>query len=102
MKKQLSELREAATEFAKVGGDATLNHFKQSFELEYKDDNSPVTNADKESERIIRDLINKHFPTHGIIGEEYGTENEDSDVVWVLDPIDGTKSFIHGDRKSVV
>lgn len=96
MKNQLSELREAATEFAKLGGDATLNHFKKSFKLEFKEDDSPVTNADREAERVIRSEINKHFPGHGIIGEEYGVENEDSEIVWVLDPIDGTKSFIHG------
>lgn len=96
MKNQLSELREAATEFAKSGGDATLNHFKKSFKLDFKEDDSPVTNADREAERVIRSEINKHFPEHGIIGEEYGVENEDSDIVWVLDPIDGTKSFIHG------
>lgn len=96
MKKQLSELREAATVFARLGGEATLNHFKKSFKLEFKEDDSPVTNADREAERVIRREINKNFPGHGIIGEEYGVENEDSEIVWVLDPIDGTKSFIHG------
>lgn len=92
----LSELRAAAEEFAKIGGDSTLNHFKKNFRLEFKSDQSPVTNADRESEKIIREKIKDHFPEHGIIGEEYGTENENSDIVWVLDPIDGTQSFIHG------
>lgn len=90
------ELRAAAVEFAKAGGDSTLDFFQKSFELEFKSDDSPVTSADRHAERTIRDLINKHFPGHGIIGEEFGTENVDSDVVWVLDPIDGTQSFIHG------
>ncbi|MCC5941098.1 MAG: histidinol-phosphatase [Balneolaceae bacterium] len=92
----LQQLLAAAIEFGKAGGDSTLNYFNKSFDLEFKKDQSPVTNADRESERIIRDLINEHFPEHGIIGEEFGKENEESDVVWVLDPIDGTQSFIHG------
>ena len=96
MSLSLTELREAAIEFAKAGGDSTLNYFKKSFDLEIKEDASPVTNADREAEAIIRKKIKKHFPGHGIIGEEFGAENEESEIVWVLDPIDGTKSFIHG------
>lgn len=96
MSTSLAELQQAAEEFAKLGGNTTLNYFKKSFQLERKSDQSPVTNADREAESIIREQIRKHFPGHGIIGEEFGTENEDSEVVWVLDPIDGTKSFIHG------
>lgn len=92
----LSELRTAAVEFAKMGGDSTLSYFKKSFDVEFKSDDSPVTNADRNAEQIIRKKIKEHFPEHGIIGEEYGNENEDSEIVWVLDPIDGTKSFIHG------
>jgi len=92
----LQKLLDAAVEFGKAGGDSTLNYFQKSFDLKFKGDNSPVTNADRESETIIRELIRKHFPEHGIIGEEFGAEKEDSDVVWVLDPIDGTQSFIHG------
>jgi histidinol phosphatase-like enzyme (inositol monophosphatase family) len=56
----------------------------------------PVTEADKGAERAIRALINTHYPDHGIIGEEYGTENPDADYVWVLDPVDGTRAFISG------
>lgn len=96
MNSTLSELRNAAVEFAKAGGNSTLNHFKKSFDLEFKEDYSPVTNADREAESIIRKKIKENFPEHGIIGEEFGRENEDSDIVWVLDPIDGTQSFIHG------
>lgn len=93
---KLSELRKSASEFAKTGGDLTLNYFKKEYRLEFKNDNSPVTNADREAESVIRKLIKERYPNHGIIGEEFGSENEDSDVVWVLDPIDGTQSFIHG------
>ena len=56
----------------------------------------PVTEADKGAERAIRHLINRHFPDHGIIGEEYGSENANADLVWVLDPVDGTRAFISG------
>lgn len=96
MEISLKELQDAAAEFAQAGGEITLNYFKKSFDLEFKSDDTPVTNADRNAEKVIRELINRHFPDHGIIGEEFGTENEDSEVVWVLDPIDGTQSFIHG------
>ena len=55
-----------------------------------------ATKSDINSENIMRKLINKEFPNHGIIGEELGTENENAEFVWVLDPIDGTKAFVAG------
>ena len=55
-----------------------------------------VTKSDINSENIMRKLINKEFPNHGIIGEELGSENENAEFVWVLDPIDGTKAFVAG------
>ena len=55
-----------------------------------------VTHADSKSEKIMRKLINKTFPNHGIIGEELGSENENAEYVWILDPIDGTKAFVSG------
>lgn len=61
-----------------------------------KDDDSPVTKADREIEKVIREAIEKKFPQHGIIGEEFGDKNTDADFIWVLDPIDGTSSFIIG------
>jgi len=61
-----------------------------------KEDDSPVTKADREIEKIIREEIEKKFPDHGIIGEEYGTKETKSDFTWILDPIDGTSSFIIG------
>lgn len=95
--RELTQFREAAEDFARKGGDSTLEYFKdRSFGLEFKSDQSPVTRADRESEEIIREEIISRFPDHGIIGEEYGSEGEDKDVVWVIDPIDGTHSFIHG------
>lgn len=64
--------------------------------VESKEDQSPVTAADRGAEKLMRDLINKRYPEHGIIGEEFGSERENAEFVWVLDPIDGTKSFITG------
>ena len=64
--------------------------------LEYKEDGSPVTRADRDAEELLRSLIESHYPDHGIIGEEHGSLREDADYVWILDPIDGTQSFIHG------
>ena len=64
--------------------------------IETKSDQSPVTIADRKSEEIMRGLISRHFPEHGIIGEEFGSENEEARFVWVLDPIDGTKPFVSG------
>lgn len=61
---------------------------------ELKSDESPVTIADRRAEEVMRRLIGQRFPQHGIVGEEFGTERGDAEFVWVLDPIDGTKSFI--------
>lgn len=63
-------------------------------EIEIKPDGSPVTVADKECERRLREMIRKKYPSHGVIGEEFGNENTDAEFVWSLDPIDGTKSFV--------
>ncbi len=64
--------------------------------VESKADQSPVTAADRGAEELMRARIAKKFPSHGILGEEFGTERADAEFVWVLDPIDGTKSFITG------
>jgi myo-inositol-1(or 4)-monophosphatase len=64
--------------------------------VESKADQSPVTAADRGAEELMRGMIRKRYPEHGIIGEEFGSENADAEFVWVLDPIDGTKSFISG------
>lgn len=71
-------------------------YFRTSLNIESKSDYSPVTIADKLAEEKMREIITKEFPLHGIIGEEFGSFNSDAEYVWVLDPIDGTKSFISG------
>jgi inositol-phosphate phosphatase/L-galactose 1-phosphate phosphatase/histidinol-phosphatase len=75
-----------------------MNYFRQSFKIERKDDNSPVTIADKNTEKTIRDFINQKYPNHGIIGEEFDEIKLDSEFTWVIDPIDGTHSFIAGHK----
>ncbi len=69
--------------------------FDSTCKAEYKADETPVTVADRDTEVYIREQIHKKFPGHGIIGEEFENENEDAEFVWVIDPIDGTKSFIN-------
>src|SRR5437868_11338034 len=84
---------------ATVSGDAILPFFRTSLSVENKGGTGafdPVTAADRAAETAMRTLIRQSFPGHGIIGEEFGNERTDAEYVWVLDPIDGTKSFITG------
>jgi myo-inositol-1(or 4)-monophosphatase len=86
-------------ELAAAAGDAILPFFRTSLSIENKGRGSnfdPVTAADRSAEAAMRALIRKNFPDHGILGEEYGAERTEAEYVWVLDPIDGTKSFISG------
>ncbi len=71
-------------------------YFRQQNGEIAKEDDSPVTKADRKIEQVIRAAIEKKFPDHGIIGEEFGDKNVEADFVWILDPIDGTSSFIIG------
>jgi histidinol-phosphatase len=78
-------------------GRLTLRYFQQdNYEVERKGDASPVTIADRSAEQLLRERIAAAFPQDGIIGEEFGTTTGTSGFNWILDPIDGTKSFIHG------
>jgi len=92
----LRELLAVATDAAYLAGRRTLAYFNTGVEVETKADDSPVTRADREAEQLIRDLISRRYPTHGILGEEGGETRGDPDHKWIIDPIDGTKSFIHG------
>jgi myo-inositol-1(or 4)-monophosphatase len=69
-------------------------HARPATEIEIKPDGSPVTVADKECELHLRRWIAERYPAHGVIGEEFGRDRDDAEFVWILDPIDGTKSFI--------
>jgi histidinol phosphatase-like enzyme (inositol monophosphatase family) len=82
-------------ELAAAAADVILPYYGQTeCGLESKDDDSPVTLADRGAEEVMRAMIEKKFPNHGIVGEEYGAQNADAEWVWILDPVDGTKSFI--------
>ncbi|HET6467033.1 MAG TPA: histidinol-phosphatase [Geminicoccaceae bacterium] len=70
--------------------------FRTPFLIERKADLSPVTIADREAETAMAELIRRHHPDHGILGEEHGTTGRDAEFLWCLDPIDGTKSFVCG------
>ena len=76
-------------------GKIAMKYFRQSFEVNLKSDDSPVTNADKEIESFLREKISVDFADHGILGEEFA-EKPGSEQRWVIDPIDGTKSFVYG------
>jgi inositol-phosphate phosphatase / L-galactose 1-phosphate phosphatase / histidinol-phosphatase len=81
---------------ADAAGEIALKYFRTEIAIDEKDDHSPVTQADREIEARLRSMIAEEFPSHGIVGEEHGSENEDAEFVWYIDPIDGTKSFAIG------
>jgi len=86
-------------QLATASGKTILPFFRTSLGVENKNagrDLDPVTEADRAAEAVMRRMIKDSFPKHGIVGEEFGSERADADYVWVLDPIDGTKSFIAG------
>ena len=77
-------------------GKIALNYFRQTRNLSLKGDQSPVTHADREIETLIRKNIQKAYPTHNIIGEEFEDLNNKSNFTWRIDPIAGTRRFIAG------
>ena len=97
MSKSRRALLDFATETAYLAGRSTLAHFRAGVHPEIKADNTPVTIADRTSEEIVRRRIEASYPGHAVVGEEYGaTGLENASHRWFIDPIDGTKSFIHG------
>jgi inositol-phosphate phosphatase/L-galactose 1-phosphate phosphatase/histidinol-phosphatase len=85
-----------AHELADRAGEVLRRYYRTPISVDYKVDESPVTLADREAERIMRDLIRSRFPDHGIEGEEFASEHGEAELVWNLDPIDGTKAFVVG------
>ena len=92
----MNELKKFSKFLAEESGKIIRSYFRTHVSVDSKADESPVTIADKTAEEKMRELIMKEFPQHGIIGEEFGTYNETAEYKWILDPIDGTKSFITG------
>jgi inositol-phosphate phosphatase/L-galactose 1-phosphate phosphatase/histidinol-phosphatase len=87
---------ELAQRLADASGAVIRRHFRTPVAVDAKGDASPVTIADRDAEAAIRALLKAEVPDHGILGEEHGSEGLDAEYVWVIDPIDGTKSFITG------
>ena len=90
------ELVAFAGRLADASGGIARRYFRSGLGIEIKPDKSPVTAADREAEAEIRTLIGAQYAAHGVIGEEYGADRPEAEFVWILDPIDGTKSFITG------
>lgn len=90
------QLQKLAHRLADEGGEILKKWFGKVGNGSLKDDNTPVCEADLQAEELIRNLIRKHHPNHGIMGEEFGNENENAEWVWVLDPLDGTAAFLEG------
>lgn len=95
-KKELYQLLDFAVEIAREAGAITYRHYQGSFVAERKADNSFVTVADREAEAYLRARIRAAFPDDSILGEEEGEQSGSSNRRWILDPIDGTYSFVHG------
>lgn len=85
-----------AVEIVERTSSIPMNYFRAPLDLEAKADDSPVTIADRKTEAFIREELTAAFPDDGIFGEEFGVENLDAEAVWIIDPIDGTRSFITG------
>lgn len=96
MAEDLSRYLETAIEAARAAEAVINRYYHGDFEVEHKADASPVTIADVECERAIKRVLSDAFPGHGFYGEELGRESIDADYVWLIDPIDGTKSFVRG------
>lgn len=97
MSTEFSSLRDLAAAAARCGGEAALPYFRQpALAVQWKEDDSPVTVADRHAEQAIRDYIAAVRPQDGWLGEETGTAEGSSGLTWIVDPIDGTRNFVRG------
>jgi len=94
--RDISEVIKLSKMLLSISSKVIINHYRQELKVENKSDLSPVTIADKKAEEEMRSVIMKHYPEDGILGEEFGGYQQDADYLWILDPIDGTKTFISG------
>lgn len=85
-----------AIEASIAAAEISKKYFNGSFEVSIKDDMTPVTEVDIECEKVIKKILLSSFPDHGFFGEETAQKNKDADFLWLVDPIDGTKSFVRG------
>jgi myo-inositol-1(or 4)-monophosphatase len=93
---ELKNLKDFSRNLARESAKIITSFFRTSINIDIKSDQTPVTIADKKAEEKMREMIIKEFPEHGILGEEFGEYNTEAEFKWILDPIDGTKSFICG------
>lgn len=93
---EVRELLAFATDLAYEAGALTLRYYGGVVRADAKGDGTPVTIADRKAEELIRKRVARRYPDHGVLGEEYGESNPGARVRWILDPIDGTRSFMHG------
>ncbi len=93
---ELNETLSFAVKIARSAGEITLKYFQNLTSVDKKSDGTVVTIADREAERFLRDSIESKFPYDSIVGEEYGEKDGTTRRRWILDPIDGTYSFVHG------
>lgn len=91
-----TDFLDAVADVARLAGDVALRHFRRGVAVEWKSDGSPVTIADREAEQAAREWIGRRFPEHGILGEEEGETRIGAEYRWIVDPIDGTKTFVRG------
>lgn len=91
-----AEFVDLAVRLSDAARTIAAKYFRQSFDIETKPDESPVTTADREIEAAQRMMIGVEFPDHGVRGEEFEDRRTEAELVWVLDPIDGTKAFLGG------
>jgi histidinol-phosphatase len=89
-----SQELEAALDAARAAADVIRGFYQRNVKIEVKADKTPVTEADVKSEEAIRELLTRRFPSYGFYGEETGKSDMDAESVWLVDPIDGTKSFV--------
>lgn len=87
---------DTAKALSALAAQTALSYYRQPLDIELKEDASPVTVADKAIEGQVREYLTEHYPDHSILGEEYGAGDLSNEHVWVIDPIDGTRSFISG------
>jgi myo-inositol-1(or 4)-monophosphatase len=95
----LSTFKAFAHQLADAAGQVILPYFRRAMSIDNKHAGGgfdPVTEADRRAEEVIREMIGRHFPDHGVMGEEYGFQAGRSALTWVIDPIDGTRAFMCG------
>jgi fructose-1,6-bisphosphatase/inositol monophosphatase family enzyme len=92
----MEEFAQFARRLIDLSAGTIMQNFRKLESVDHKADGSLVTIADRQAEAIMREAITKTYPSHGIIGEEYGDFQPDAEFQWTLDPIDGTINFVHG------